>query len=176
MIYILLQSTQWCMKYHVILDRVITSLECTYLSSISWHKEQLTWRKLCNVKLQSMAQCNTAVSTLLTQCRYCSLPLRHQNVPLRYEQFKPYPPSSGQKPSDDMMTSSKLMETFSALLALYEGNPPVTGGFPHIGQRHGALVLSLMCAWINSWVNNREAGDLRRYRALYDVSVMIPSK
>ena len=26
--------------------------------------------------------------------------------------------------------------------------------------------------WINGWVNNREAGDLRRYRAHYDVSVM----
>ena len=27
-------------------------------------------------------------------------------------------------------------------------------------------------AWINCWVNNREAGDLRRYRAHYDVIVM----
>ena len=26
--------------------------------------------------------------------------------------------------------------------------------------------------WINSWVNNREAGDLRRHRAQYDVIVM----
>ena len=31
---------------------------------------------------------------------------------------------------------------------------------------------SLICVWINSWVNNREAGDLRRYRAHYDVTVM----
>ena len=31
----------------------------------------------------------------------------------------------------------------------------------------------LICVWINDWVNNREAGDLRRYRAHYDVSVMI---
>ena len=28
------------------------------------------------------------------------------------------------------------------------------------------------CAWKNSWVNSREAGDLRRHRAHYDVSVM----
>ena len=28
------------------------------------------------------------------------------------------------------------------------------------------------CAWINSWVNNREAGDLRHHRAHYDVTVM----
>ena len=32
---------------------------------------------------------------------------------------------------------------------------------------------SLICAWINRWVNNGEAGDLRRYRAHYDVIVML---
>ena len=26
----------------------------------------------------------------------------------------------------------------------------------------------LICVWMNDWVNNREAGDLRRYRAYYD--------
>ena len=31
---------------------------------------------------------------------------------------------------------------------------------------------SLICALINGWVNNREAGDLRRHRARYDVTVM----
>ena len=31
----------------------------------------------------------------------------------------------------------------------------------------------LICAWINEWVNNREAGDLRRHRAHYDVNVMV---
>ena len=31
---------------------------------------------------------------------------------------------------------------------------------------------SLICAWINGWVNNREAGDLRRHCAYYDVIVM----
>ena len=30
----------------------------------------------------------------------------------------------------------------------------------------------LFCVWINDWVNNREAGDLRRYRTHYDVIVM----
>ena len=29
-----------------------------------------------------------------------------------------------------------------------------------------------ICVWINDWVNNREAGDLRRYRSHYDVIVM----
>ena len=43
---------------------------------------------------------------------------------------------------------------------------------PHKGQWRGALMLSLICAWINDWVNNREAGDLRCHRAHYDVTVM----
>ena len=44
---------------------------------------------------------------------------------------------------------------------------------PHKGQWHGALMFSLICARINAWVNNREAGDLRRHHAHYDVIVMI---
>ena len=44
---------------------------------------------------------------------------------------------------------------------------------PHKGQWRGALVFSLICVWINGWVNNREAGDLRRYLVHYDVTVMI---
>ena len=43
---------------------------------------------------------------------------------------------------------------------------------PQKGQWRGALMFSLICVWINVWVNNREAGDLRRYRAHYDVIVM----
>ena len=34
------------------------------------------------------------------------------------------------------------------------------------------LMFSLICAWMNGWVHNREAGDLRRHRAHYDVIVM----
>ena len=44
---------------------------------------------------------------------------------------------------------------------------------PHKGQWRGALMFSLIWVWINSWVNNREAGDLRRYRVHCDVIVMI---
>ena len=43
---------------------------------------------------------------------------------------------------------------------------------PHKGQWRGALMFSLNWAWINGWVKNPEAGDLRRYRAHYDVIVM----
>ena len=33
-------------------------------------------------------------------------------------------------------------------------------------------MFSLICAWINGWVNKREVGDLIRYRAHYDIAVM----
>ena len=39
---------------------------------------------------------------------------------------------------------------------------------PHKGQWREALMFSLICAWINGWVNNREADDLRRHHAQYD--------
>ena len=45
---------------------------------------------------------------------------------------------------------------------------------PHRGQWCGALMYYLICAWINGWVNNGEAGDLGRhsahYNAHYDVT------
>ena len=33
-------------------------------------------------------------------------------------------------------------------------------------------MFSLICGWTNGWVNNRDAGDLRRHWAHYDVIVM----
>ena len=41
------------------------------------------------------------------------------------------------------------------------------------GQWRSALMFSLICARINGWVNNREAGDLRCHRGHYDVTVMV---
>ena len=38
---------------------------------------------------------------------------------------------------------------------------------PRKGHWRGALIFSLVCAWINGWVNNREAGDLRCHSAHY---------
>ena len=61
------------------------------------------------------------------------------------------------------------METFSTLLILCAGNSPVTGEFP--AQR--PVTRSFDVFFDNDWVNNREAGDLRRHRARYDVPVMV---
>ena len=64
------------------------------------------------------------------------------------------------------------MDTFSALLALCAGIHRSPVNSPHKGQWRRALMFSLICARINGWVNNCEAGDFRRHRTHYDVTVM----
>ena len=62
-----------------------------------------------------------------------------------------------------MMTSSD--GNISALLAICAMNSLDKG------QWRRALMLSLICTWINGWVSNGEAGDLRRHGANYDIIV-----
>ena len=69
------------------------------------------------------------------------------------------------------------METFSALLALCAGNFPVTGEFPAqrpVTRNFDVFFDLRLKKRLNK--NNRDAGDLRRHRAHYDVIVMIISK
>ena len=68
----------------------------------------------------------------------------------------------------------RQMETFSALLALCEGNPPVTGGFP--SQRPvmmWSFDVFLSCTWTNGWTNNQDSGDVRSHQAHYGATVMV---
>ena len=62
------------------------------------------------------------------------------------------------------------VEIDSPLLGLCEGNSPVNS--LQKGQRRGALMFSLTCAWTNAWVNNLNDRDLKRNRAHYDATVM----
>ena len=64
------------------------------------------------------------------------------------------------------------MEWFSALLAICAGNSPVTGEFPAQRPVTRSFDVFFDLRWINGWVNNGEAGDLRRHRAHYGVIVM----
>ena len=67
------------------------------------------------------------------------------------------------------------MQWFSALLALCVGNSPVTGEF----LLHRPVTWSLdffICTWINGWVNNHGAGDLRCHHIHYDITAMKPYK
>ena len=43
---------------------------------------------------------------------------------------------------------------------------------PHKGQWRGALTFNLICARINSWANNGDAGDSKRHRTHCEVIVM----
>ena len=72
-----------------------------------------------------------------------------------------------------MMTSSN--GNIFRVTGLCAGNHRSTMNSPHKGQWRGALMFSLKCVWINGWVNNREAGDLRHHPAQYDVTVMYTS-
>ena len=64
------------------------------------------------------------------------------------------------------------MKTFSAYWPFVRAIHWSLVNSSHKGQWRGALMFSLIWAWINHWVNNGEAGDLRRYRSHYDVIVM----
>ena len=65
------------------------------------------------------------------------------------------------------------METFPRYWIFVHGIHLSPVNSPHKGQWRGALMFSLICAWINGWVNNRKPGDLRRHRAHYDAIVMV---
>ena len=64
------------------------------------------------------------------------------------------------------------METFPRYWPLVRGIHRSPVNSPHKGQWRRASMFSLICVWINGWLNNHEAGGLRRYRAHYDVIVV----
>ena len=76
--------------------------------------------------------------------------------------------SSGSSFQNEYTWWRHQMETFSALLAICAGNSLIPVNSPHKGQLHGALI----AVWINGWVNNLGAGDLRRNPTHYDVIAM----
>ena len=75
--------------------------------------------------------------------------------------------------SDYTMTTSWNGNTFPRYWPFVRGihRSPVNSS--HKGQWRGALMFSLICVWINGWVNNREAGDLRRHRVHYQIIIII---
>ena len=72
----------------------------------------------------------------------------------------------------DMMTSSNG-NIFRATGHVCRDFTGLRWNSPHKGQWRGALIYSLICVWINGCVNNRGAGDFRRYCAHYDISIML---
>ena len=64
------------------------------------------------------------------------------------------------------------METFPHYWPFVRGIHRSPMNSPHKGQWRKALMFSLICAWTNNWVNNRNAFNLRCHRAHYDVTVI----
>ena len=77
-------------------------------------------------------------------------------------------PKSAARAHDDVIKWKRFLRYWPFVRGIHRS--PVNS--PHKGQWRGALVFSLICAGINGWVNNREAGDLRRHLAHYGVTVM----
>ena len=83
-----------------------------------------------------------------------------------------WPPNASSNPHLFYFVMTSSNGSISALLAICPGNSPASGEFPHKGEWRGALMFFFICAWVNGWVNNGEAGDLRRHHAHCDVIVM----
>ena len=69
---------------------------------------------------------------------------------------------------DDVIKWKRFLRHWSVVRGIHRS--PVNS--PHKGQWRKALMFSLICAWISGLVHNREACDLRRHRAHYDVTVI----
>ena len=88
------------------------------------------------------------------------------------------------KPCEELHFCTKIKQLFFIMTSSNGNIFRVTGHLcgeftgprwiPHTKANDAELCCFLLiCVWINIWVNNREAADLRRYRAHYDVIVML---
>ena len=79
--------------------------------------------------------------------------------------------------SDDkssfMMTS--LNGNIFRVTGFCAGNSPVPGEFPAQRPVTRSFDVPWICVGLKGWINNRGAGDFRRYRVHYDVTEMIVS-
>ena len=65
------------------------------------------------------------------------------------------------------------METFSVLLALCEGQSPITSGLPSYIRPVSRNFDDFFDLRLNKrWANNRDIGDMRHHRAHSDVTVI----
>ena len=72
-----------------------------------------------------------------------------------------------------MINNNQYMELGQGYYCAWQPHDSsVTGEFPAKKPVTRSIDVSLICACMNDWVNNGEAGDLRRRRAHYDVTVM----
>ena len=74
-----------------------------------------------------------------------------------------------------IMITSSNGKHFPRYLPFVRGIHRSPMNYTHKVQWRRALMFSLICAWTNGWLSCRDAGDLRRHCAHYDVTVMTSS-
>ena len=114
-----------------------------------------------------------AQETSLGRSAACSNTTQHKTNPTFADKslnIDVYPHSLSVLFSDTMMTSSNgnIFRVAGPLCGEVTG----PGEFPAQRPVTRSFDVLLVYAWINDWVNNSEAGDLRRHRGHYDVNVM----
>ena len=78
----------------------------------------------------------------------------------------------------NLSTSCQWISTMATKWKHFPPNWPFVRGIhrsldsPNKCRWFGALNFFLICAWTSGWANNRDAGDLRRHRAHFNVTVM----
>ena len=135
---------------------------------------------------QAMAYCLRAPSHYLDQCfdlssvRSCrihrralswkdlKIPISKTRLKMTFLESHSDLPGANELNHDDVIKWKHFPRNWPCVRGIHRS--PVNS--PHKGQWRGALMFSLICVCINDSVNNREAGDLRRYRAHSDVIVM----
>ena len=126
----------------------------------------ITWSLSLELPLTPLLMINQTLSTttflytplLRAWYRERTTPYKHQNEPPCILNFH-----------DDVIKWKYFPHYWPFMRGINQS--PVN--FPHKGQWRGALMFSLICAWINGWVYNRKAGDLRCNRTHYDVTVVL---
>ena len=141
------------------LDGVMHVLEYWFVA-LTTQRRQATYAVLYRNQNDQFNFTRTGLWQLMTW-----LTLRPGHYRLMYWLFRPT------SPCFNMMTSSNG-NTISVTGHLCEEFTSHRW-IPIKGQWRRALMFSLICVWINGWVNSGEDGDLRRNRAHYNVTVMI---
>ena len=148
-----------------------TKVRVCHLASLSW-PVKVSWKHVCRWSelslVQVMSWCLIGAKQLPKSAMvYHQLGLQEQTVEgeilIKMWYFR--------------STKCILFEPFCPGLDLFNlmmtsSNGSIFRVTGHLCQWRGALMFSLICAWINNWENNCEAGDSRHYHAHYDVIVM----
>ena len=127
-----------------------------YVSSYALHPDILRWRHM-------IAMCLKSKVTGLFAQQLTQLDNKVEIKALYYWSFE-----GNIQVHDDVIKWKKFPRYWPFVRGIHRS--PVNS--PHKGQWRGALMFTLICARINGWVNNGEAGDLKRYRTHNDVIVM----